>query len=694
MISTGTFSSNSQIVHGQQRMACNVSVKPIEWCSCTLESSFSESPDDKCVLVQPFDWTCASTDQDGPFPSKGDLTIRCWGKDTDNRVVLLKITDYPVTFYVDMQGARNVEHPSPSSGSRKRKNPTPTTIRWNRDALDMFENTLSRTLGQDQPTAIQFVKRKYLYCCNVEPQRNMARLQFRNEKAGQHCVNILKRGLKFGYIGTLAFTCHEDKISTITKFMSQQDVSPTQWIRIQTPTLEEGPSKVSTAFSEYRATYTYVKGVNCTCTPMEGGVRPIRDLVQPCRLVAFDIETYSSRYMMFPDPTIPEDECFIISVVLQNGEDKDTRKKWCLTRGNPDIWTLDCNFELILCTDEVDLISRFCSLINQLDPDVLTGHNVWGFDMKYLYVRSNLIHGTCLPNLSRLVDNVETKLSNADPGWSEGKDGKGKECDITAALTGIAPSDSCREGQSTSTTKKQKKSSYSRKLIHVFEMEGRISLDVYHAAESQYKLPKYTLEFLSQHFLNYGKKDVTPTQLFAAFRDCVLKERTSVPAVDSPPPAPVCSKEEDEEESSALLANAVNYCVVDSDLVVDLFVHIKVWLTCMEFAKTFGVTPFETLSRGQQVRCMSSIYRLASSRGLILNSKASAAESTEEHHYGSNHSYKGGAVVDPVKGIHDFVICVSTFHRCTQALYRSTTSATPHLFHQASGRIIQMTGST
>lgn len=48
-------------------------------------------------------------------------------------------------------------------------------------------------------------------------------------------------------------------------------------------------------------------------------------------------------------------------------------------------------FEQVYCKDEASLVSKFVELLQVEDPDVVTGHNIWGFDMKYIFIRANLI---------------------------------------------------------------------------------------------------------------------------------------------------------------------------------------------------------------------------------------------------------------------------------------------------------------
>lgn len=83
---------------------------------------------------------------------------------------------------------------------------------------------------------------------------------------------------------------------------------------------------------------------------------------------------------------------------------------------------------------------------------------------------------------------------------------------------------------------------------------------------------------------------------------------------------------------------------------MDLFQHLNSWQTRMEYSKCFGVTPFESLSCGQQVRCLSIVYVLASNRGFILDHPDTLHSSDE--------GLAGGRVVDPTPGLYQYVLCL------------------------------------
>lgn len=85
------------------------------------------------------------------------------------------------------------------------------------------------------------------------------------------------------------------------------------------------------------------------------------------KTLSIDIETYTARSKYFSDAADPEDQIIIISV--------------CSSRGGSWLLTLEAG-------DEPLLLQQLNKLIIREDPDVICGHNLFGFDLPYLQTRA------------------------------------------------------------------------------------------------------------------------------------------------------------------------------------------------------------------------------------------------------------------------------------------------------------------
>lgn len=97
----------------------------------------------------------------------------------------------------------------------------------------------------------------------------------------------------------------------------------------------------------------------------------------------FDLEVMTSEGYDFPNPKRNEDEIIIISCldsrgngrIFVNNKDKKTNK----------------GEKVELCDDEKDLLQKFISYFRLVDPDIIANHNIFNFDLNYLYQRCELL---------------------------------------------------------------------------------------------------------------------------------------------------------------------------------------------------------------------------------------------------------------------------------------------------------------
>ena len=59
--------------------------------------------------------------------------------------------------------------------------------------------------------------------------------------------------------------------------------------------------------------------------------------------------------------------------------------------------------KIITAKDEIEVIEKFCELVDYHDPDVITGYNIFGFDYDYMDARLKDI-GMEWPNIGRLKE--------------------------------------------------------------------------------------------------------------------------------------------------------------------------------------------------------------------------------------------------------------------------------------------------
>jgi len=154
-------------------------------------------------------------------------------------------------------------------------------------------------------------------------------------------------------------------------------------------------------------------------------------------------------------------------------------------------------------------------------------------------------------------------------------------------------------------------------------IEGRVQFDVLKAIQRDYKLRSYTLNSVSAHFLGEQKEDVHHsiiTDLQMGTSD--TRRRLAV------------------------------YCLKDAYLPQRLGDKLMLWVNYIEMARVTGVPIGWLLTRGQQIKVISQLYRKCCQHDLLVpNIKKQFTED----------KYEGATVLEPIRGYHDIPVATLDF---------------------------------
>lgn len=187
---------------------------------------------------------------------------------------------------------------------------------------------------------------------------------------------------------------------------------------------------------------------------------PERDEMAPFRISSIDIECYSENGQ-FPDSLKPGDTCFQIAITTkQGGEYIDKR-----------IFGVKTEY-----STEREMLEAFVKYLRKIDPDVITGWNIFGFDLEYIYNRMVLCGCTDFV-LGRLLDeNVQLTVKNLS----------------SNAL-----------GNNT---------------LKMVKMIGRYVFDMYQEIKREHKFESYSLNNVSKILLGDQKLDMPVREIFSRFK--------------------------------------------------------------------------------------------------------------------------------------------------------------------------------
>jgi len=281
--------------------------------------------------------------------------------------------------------------------------------------------------------------------------RPFLRLEFKNHKA--------MRGAAWGLSNPkdpALFGCavYEANIDPVLRFMHCSGIRSTGWV-------DPGPCETD---------------ADTTCdvnlwSPNWKCVRPIdRDDVAPLRIMSFDIECYSSTGA-FPDPRNPHDVVFQIGMTTREfgkGDASTMRRCLCLKE------TAGTDMESF--ATEKALLEAFTEYLIRIDPDIITGWNIFGFDLEFMHFRS-------------VLNGVTTV-------W-------GRVRDSIAELQ----------------VKNLSSSALGNNELKMVPMKGRYVFDLFQDVKREHKLESYSLNNVSKHFLKDQKNDMPVREIFSRYAE-------------------------------------------------------------------------------------------------------------------------------------------------------------------------------
>ena len=271
------------------------------------------------------------------------------------------------------------------------------------------------------------------------------------------CKNLKKR--RYTANKLKEYKVYEANIDPVLRLMHRTGIQSTGWI--------------DTVDSCDRAYLTHAE-IDLMCSDWKK-LKPFDTTdIAPFSVASLDIECYSSTGK-FPDADVKNDACFQIAITLLHFGEDEPYDKTCLCFKKTDPNLEDSN--IVSFDTESEMLMAFSNYLREKDVDIITGWNIFGFDLEYLMKRA--IVNKCdvsFFQLSKLKDHV---------------------CNLTK--------------------KKLSSSALGDNDLKLVPMPGRFIFDMFHEVKKGYKLDSYKLDNVSKLYLGDQKIDMPPKEMFARF---------------------------------------------------------------------------------------------------------------------------------------------------------------------------------
>lgn len=490
-----------------------------------------------------------------PCVAGGWDEILCWALNQNNESILIRITNWPSTFYFEFADqSRDYDY---------------------NDAL-RFHRRLRSQMGENGKNCLMPLEEDLAVMTKLYYGRKavMLKLSFTNQDSARHASNILKKGLKLSdsYYSEREYgTCHEteNEIDIFRKLLSKTGIKHCGWFQCDARMLTNEVDKISTRKCEYTTRYQTMKPIVLDQVP-----RPL--------WFDFDLEVYSHNHDQFPRHWNSKDVIHTASVVLRrDGASPDTWKKYVVTSYPYIIEDEDIADVVIFQVDtEDELNAKFASLMVELDPDLISGYNIMMFDNKYMDARIMRMNDSW-PLMGRLKGRagVAKNISWASNAY--------KEKDIYIP---------CNPG---------------RQYLDMFEHITR-SMQL-----GSYSLENVARAIFPDDKTK-RKQDVSPKKQFEIYKAVqdVRKDGRLDAFYDAEEAEPGSGSDE-VYQILVNAGKLIRYCVFDSLIVGYIANKIHFWISTWAMCNNAGCQPQDLLTRGQQHKVSSLLYHDCQAFGIV-----------------------------------------------------------------------------
>ena len=319
---------------------------------------------------------------------------------------------------------------------------------------------------KDSLVAYSLMKSKDVWGFQNNEEFAYMKINFKDLQARRLVDSFLRRPLNmtpdlFELFGVRTVKVYESNLDPVLRLMHRTGIQSTGW-------LDTGGKCVRSHLANV--------DIDLFCNDWTTLKPVVRDDIAPFVVASVDIECNSSTGK-FPDPNIPGDACFQIAISLCKFGSDEPYDKTCLCYKKTDPTLEGCDIRSY--PTEREMLEAFQKYIHKKDIDIITGWNIFGFDMEYIYKRAQI--NRCHYDFYNL----------------------GKLKDTNSELV----------------IKKLSSSALGDNLLKLLPMSGRFIFDLFHEVKKGYKLDSYKLDNVSKLYLGDQKIDMAPKEMFARYRE-------------------------------------------------------------------------------------------------------------------------------------------------------------------------------
>lgn len=356
--------------------------------------------------------------------------IQMFGTTIDKKKIYVKLEDFTPFFYVRI----------------------PST--WKRSQKAAFMESLTKKVYyemRDELKGYETVKKCDLYGFTNYKKFTFLRLIFHSYEGFKAYRNALYKPLKNVRLGRKAVTykMYEPNIEPFLRCIHISDIKACGWVKLDKYTVfADNPSTCEIG--------VFTKWTNIKPYDYNGNAEII--------VASYDIECTSTDGG-FPQAERDGDQVIQIGTTFNRQGEQECFYKHIITLDTCDPIE---GADVESYKTEKEVLLAWTKLIQRMNPDVMTGYNIFGFDYKYLQARAAKLG----------IHNKFSKLGRME----------GKTCEFTE--------------------KHLKSSALGDNYLYYYNTPGRIQVDLFKVVQREYNLGSYKLDNVASHFIRGNIKDI------------------------------------------------------------------------------------------------------------------------------------------------------------------------------------------
>lgn len=393
------------------------------------------------IIFQILDWDYYheeeyDEDSDGNENEHPNLKykIRLYGTTNDNKKINVRIDDFTPYFFVEI----------PSNWTKEREV---------KCLIDTVKNSVSAAHRNSLKEYGIVKKHKFRGFTNYK-LFTYVRLIFDSYEGFRNYSWAFGRKIKHPVLGYRKYQLYESNIDPILRFMHHKDLKACGWAKLPKNKYEIEFSKKKSTLYDINASIKWEY------------IEPVTNIeISKFIIMAFDIECQSEDGS-FPQPNRDGDEVIQIGATFSRfGESECFYKHIITLHSCDDIPGATVEWY----DDERKVLLAFTKLVQKMNPDIVTGYNIFGFDLLYLKERAKKLG--ILEEFSKFskVEDLVCKFEE----------------------------------------KVLKSSALGENKLYYFIMNGRINIDLMKVVMRDYKLNSYKLDSVVSEFIKEKIKAVT-----------------------------------------------------------------------------------------------------------------------------------------------------------------------------------------